>query len=243
MKKNSIIRIIAIVLVLVLAIVLFAMFFRQKKEVYVDADGYTHYLMLDDEGNTILNDNGNIVAYATDADGDMYKDEEGEYVTVAVDFPKSVIKERSVETPEYKLTMPEGWVATEDGDFQLEDNSDVTVSVHNLGEYEYDINSYFSSKSEYFDTLIDEVKEVYPKTEIKEGSAYITMKGLNCHTVEIRFIDDTGTEKYYTNSVYYKFGDCIYKIDYVWKNGNPDESIDILYLLDENLVMKDAGNT
>ena len=100
-------KIIAIALVLVLMVTAFVGCTKGKK--FVDADGYEHLLCLDEEGNTVLNDEGKLVVYITEPDGKIREDDDGEPMTGYVAFPEQVIKGNTLETPDYKITLSDEW--------------------------------------------------------------------------------------------------------------------------------------
>ncbi len=111
MKK----QIFAIVLVTVLIVGLFAAC-GKKYMVYTDEDGVAHALLTDTEGNTMVNDFGQLVAGVTDDRGKLVTDADGNYETRAVAFPSLVIYGSTYETPDFKLTVPERlWSVSESG--------------------------------------------------------------------------------------------------------------------------------
>lgn len=111
MKK----QIFAIVLITVLIVGLFAAC-GKKYMVYTDEDGVAHALLTDAEGNTMVNDFGQLVAGVTDDSGKLVTDADGNYETRAVAFPSVVIYDSTYETPDFKLTVPERiWSVSEDG--------------------------------------------------------------------------------------------------------------------------------
>lgn len=104
MKK----QIIAIASIIIVTAVIFTSC-GTKYKTYVDDNGIPHVLVTDEEGNSMVNDNGQIIVAATDESGDLITDANGVTETRYAEFPSLVINDKTIETPHYKLTLPENW--------------------------------------------------------------------------------------------------------------------------------------
>lgn len=102
MKK----QVLAILLATLLILTTFAAC-GKKYLVYTDADGITHPVLTDAEGNTMLNEYGQIVVGVTEKNGKLVTDANGEYETRAILFPSSIANGNVFETPHFKMTVPE----------------------------------------------------------------------------------------------------------------------------------------
>lgn len=106
-------KIIAVICVLLLLVTLFAA--CGKKVIIQGKNGQEYVAMTDEEGNTVLNQSGEIVVYVTDDRGKYVTDANGERQTNAVTFPDVAIGKDKIETADYVLAIPNGWTAGEAG--------------------------------------------------------------------------------------------------------------------------------
>lgn len=126
------------VLAIMLATLLILMTFAacgKKYLVYTDQDGVEHPVLTDAEGNTMVNEYGQIVIGVTDARGHLVTDENGENETRAVVFPSSISGKNVYETPNFKWEVPEKiWYF--DGDKLLKKDSAVYADISIASDYE-----------------------------------------------------------------------------------------------------------
>ena len=234
-------KIIALALVLVLMVTCFVG--CKKGEVYVDEDGIEHRLYLDEEGSTVLDDKGNMVIYAIDDKGRIVKDENGEPVTAAVAFPEKVVKGNTFETPDYKMTMPEDWVLSNNGTYTKKDNENITLKITKLGEIEAKtIDEYLANSKEDNDEVEKVLKEKYPACEIKYGKTQITMKNLDCMTIDVKLAkEENGPIDWYTYSICFISNEKLFKVDLIFVDNSYDETIkeDVHNIIDANFVLKE----
>lgn len=107
----------------------------KKYLVYTDQDGVEHPVLTDAEGNTMVNEYGQIVIGVTDARGHLVTDENGENETRAVVFPSSISGKNVYETPNFKWEVPEKiWYF--DGDKLLKKDSAVYADISIASDYE-----------------------------------------------------------------------------------------------------------
>lgn len=231
-------KIIAISLVVVLMLTVFVG--CTKGEKYIDADGNEHLLVLDEEGNTMLNDNGYVIVYATEADGDIKKDKDGEPMTALIDFPETVIRGNTLETPDYKLTLPDTWELKENGDFVYKENNNISISILKMQELgvDDDLTSLYLEEVDKSKLFIDAIKTEYPDAEIITGEeTIITMKNIKTRNIECRIYDDKNI-MYYANTYYFVYGKNLYQINIVFEDMSYNETLDIKHIANQCLVMK-----
>lgn len=245
MEKKFIAIIVAFV-ILVTAVAVGTAVFINKKDTYVDPDGVEHWLVKDEEGNTILNGEGEVVVYATEANGQRQKDENGEYVTAVVDFPEKVIDGNTLETPDYKLTMPKEWELSDDGVFELKKNSKIYLQVNKFDlENVTPIDEYVKQSQEESKEFVNALKEAFPVFETEEESAVITMKNLDCRIYTTKMGKDKDNVEIYTIAVNFTRGLEAYQITLTCADGSYkdlDKDMDLVNLLDANFVVKDYMN-
>ena len=86
-----------------------------KKKPTINAKDATYEVVTDEEGNTVLNENGEIEIYVTDEDGKKVTDENGEIKTGAVPFPAQITDGVFHETKYFKMVYPNGWTVGNSG--------------------------------------------------------------------------------------------------------------------------------
>lgn len=87
----------------------------RKKKPTINAKDATYEVVTDEEGNTVLNENGEIEIYVTDEDGKKVTDENGEIKTGAVPFPNQITDGVFHETKYFKMVYPNGWTVGNSG--------------------------------------------------------------------------------------------------------------------------------
>ena len=245
--EKKIIAIVVALVVVVTAIIVTVVVSNNTKEVYVDEDGVAHWLYKDEEGNTKLNADGDIVVYALDENGKRQKDENGEYIMASIDFPRKVISGNTLETPDYKLTLPKEWKLKQSGIFVLEENENVKISVDVTDlESVMSVDTYIEEmlNVEGGDELIKNLKEKYPKFERNIGQCVITLKNLDCRMVEYKLGKEENKTEYYVLGIYFTRGEKVYQISLTCFDSTYEEyakDIDLVSLANMNFVAKDTN--
>lgn len=229
-------KIIAIVMVTVLIVTCFAAC-KKKDNIYVDDDGATHVLMTDEEGNTVLNSDGELVVCVTDKDGNVLKDENGEIQTAAVDFPEVVVNKNKLETPYYRLTLPDEWEADDGGEVSMKENEKISFKIYNLGEADKTIDQYFKESTENVDDM-EKIKEKYPATTWDFEKAVITMKNIDTRVIKVKIASSDTVVEYYNQTVEYIYKGDHYCAIFNCKDNSYDPEFDFVKFLNDNLVMK-----
>lgn len=244
MDKKNIIRIVAIVVVLAVLATVVVVSIKNDRDIYVDKDGVEHLLVTDAEGNTVLNNDGDMVVYATDLNGDVIENENGEFETAAIAFPDVVINDNTLETPYYKFSLSDAWELKEDGEFVLKANENVAISVIRMYEQgEKSLETCFNDEIERANVVIDLVKDQYPSAEVITGDSVLTMKNIQCKTMECKMVnEENGTVDYYSYSIYYLANGYLYQINIVFEDGSYDEAIKLNDLVNAGFAVKDTGN-
>lgn len=114
-----------------------------KKNEYVNpATNEKYDLVTNENGERVLSDDGELLVYQKDEDGKLVTDENGEPVTVEQGFIGQLQDGNVVEDYAYKLTLPDGWKRTGDGEFENK-SAKAVVSVSFL---KYTYSSYVKLK-------------------------------------------------------------------------------------------------
>lgn len=241
--KKSIIRIIAVALVIVvIAVITIVQVTKDNPRKFTDADGNEHLLYVDEEGNTVLNKSGGIIVYATDAAGDIVKDEDGEPVTNAIAFPEVVIEGNVLETPYYKMTMPDSWTLKENGVYEYNENKDVTFEIVSLGAYNSDAEAYAQDEMERLQELAKQFEKEYPASSLTKTAGTITMKNIICRSIETVIGKTEGDVFRYGYDIYFVYNETAYVAMFNCANNSYEQIkdvIDIHEIVNQNLAMKD----
>lgn len=230
-------KIIAVICVLLLLVTLFAA--CGKKVIIQGKNGQEYVAMTDEEGNTVLNQSGEIVVYVTDDRGKYVTDANGERQTNAVTFPDVAIGKDKIETADYVLTIPEGWISDKDGKLHQKDHDQISLYISNSGSLAAteNLDSYFLKQKQYGEELIASLKEEYPNSEINAYQATLAQQNLDCRYIESTAKDDNGAMVFHSITLYFVYNNEIFTVAYT-NEGVADETVDVLELLSQNLSMR-----
>lgn len=232
-------RIIAVVCVLILLVT--TLVACGKKATIQVKEGNSYELVTDDEGNTLINADGDIVIYATDENGKYIKDSNGEKQTAAVTFPDVVVNKNIFQTAKYTMTFPEDWTCSKYGVGTKDSNSDVTLKVANIGDMSENetIDSFADEQLQSTTPLIESLKEKYPNAQLNTGSAYLTNKMLYSRIFELKLIDADNNLSYYQKCIWFEYEGDKYAVEYVCNAENSyDETFDVINWVTNNLIFK-----
>lgn len=205
-------------------------------------EGQEYPLATDKEGNTIVNDDGNLVVYVTDENGKYVKDENGERATAAVTFPDQVINKNVLETPDYVMTFPEDWEIDGNGRAYKGDNDKAIVQIHNLGSLKEGetFDTVIKSMTEGDENSVSQIENLgFKVTTFKMKREILTYKKLECIVYGGKIEKSDGAIYMYNEYIYFMFKDELYKAEYSCQEGGYDETVNIVSIIDNGLVMKD----
>lgn len=230
-------KIIAVICVLLLLVTLFAA--CGKKVIIEGKNGQEYIAVTDDEGNTVLNNAGDIIVYVTDENGKYVKDANGERQTNAVTFPDQVRGEHAIATPQYRLTMPEDWTLGEDGKFTQNKNENITFEIGEVVPLnaERTINTYLTTQingMEYLKSSSEDYKNL--AYEIKDVT--LTESQLPCKVIEITVTDDSGNLTMEQTLYYIQWGENMVQASYLCMDASSIGGFDSYTYLNENLEVK-----
>lgn len=211
----------------------------------IETNGVLHPVVTDAEGNTEVNEDGQIAVYVTDSSGDVVTNSDGSAQKNYVDFPDVIVndKNNTVETSLYKLTMPEGWEAGANGIFYKKGTDDSCyVQIVLIQQLSTDHFETFDSVMNQiiFDNQqsVEQVKATYPDTVMNVDEGELSN---GSETVNLSYIikDEAGTVIHYAYDVYFCIEDAVYKVNYVCLDGmGYDEAFDLKSVVEQNLIIK-----
>ena len=231
-------KIIAIALVLVLMVTAFVGCTKGKK--FVDADGYEHLLCLDEEGNTVLNDEGKLVVYITEPDGKIREDDDGEPMTGLVAFPEQVIKGNTLETPDYKITLSDEWELQENGKFVRKDNEKISIEIIKMGDpTKKGLKELFNEEVKLADKFTELFKKEFPVIKKHTTSGLFSLKKIEYCMLEYKMSkEEDGPVICYSNAMYFVYNEQFYQASFVCEDSSYNETLNLYAIIDANLIMK-----
>lgn len=231
-------KIIAIISVAVLLASVFTACGKKKPMISVGDNEYP--VATDSEGNTILNENGDVVIYVTDENGKYVKDDKGERETAAVTFPEMLVNDRTLETPYYRITMPEGWSIDSNGKITKDGNDKMHIKIYNFGELEENetLDTYFNKQVEMTKGFTEAFQTKYPDTSYNVAAGPITARQVDSRVLEFKVADNSGNVIGFTQSIYYMSNDMLFKVEYSCNEGGYDSSVNFVSLINDNLKIK-----
>ncbi len=120
---------------------------KDDERVYVKHDELN--LVTDENGEKVLNDDGEFLVYATDEDGDRIKNDKGEYETHAQQF-QPIEDDGVIEDYGFKFTLPEGWKST--NELRRFENTDKSQVVE-ISVVEYTYKDYYKLNKDFYEQL------------------------------------------------------------------------------------------
>ena len=212
-------KIIAVALIMVLMVTMFTA--CKEKYIVEKINGIEYPVVVDKEGNTIINDKYQVAVYVTDEDGKVKKTD-GEAQTNWVELNHVVLNEEMIQDAFYTLTIGEGWSADEIGRM-VKDGTDGScyIKCAKVGQVtkEEPFKKYLETKEAQINELIKEFEKENVKAELKKGTANLNKGNLDCTTYVLTIYDANNKLIHYAENFYYTRNDSIYKIEYMCLNG------------------------
>lgn len=232
-------RIIAVCCVLVMTVLIFAA--CEKKPPMEEINGIEKAVAYDEEGNTVVNSQGQLRVYSLDEKGYIQYEEDGTPVYSYVNLPSIRADGQTVDTDEYSLTMPEGWETNSAGVFSKNGtDGKCTVSMglaNSLEDSSFD--AYIQENRMTNEENVQKVKEQYPNYTVDMSTENFLLAERNAYAATYIIKDENGKVVHYAVMIYYSYEGQAYFINYICKDGiGYDESFDFTSYIKENYVIK-----
>lgn len=153
-----------VVFLMVIIISLSVVFTACNKDIYTDPSTGNEYILVTDEnGEKVLNDDGELLVYSTDEDGKKIKDEEGNYVTEVHGFIGQIENDGVIEDYAYYFTLPDGWKAVNDrGEFENKSQEwSMSIDITELS-----FEKYYGTAYAIYKSMISEVENGKIKCDV-----------------------------------------------------------------------------
>ncbi len=241
-------KIIAIALVLVIIATAFAGCSKGEKSII---NGKEYLLMTDDEGNTIVDEDQNVIAIVTDDKGEVQTYEDGEPQTYPVNINNDFAGEDFIQGIEYKITAPEGWAPNRLGRLVKEGtDGQCYVEFATMVDYEEEkdkseservktLDNYLKMINDQNALLISAYEQEGYKVEVEQSSIDIQLadKAIVCREITYNIVDGKGKVVHHAVNYYFETERNIYKMGYVCSGGiGYDETFDFKAFLEDNLI-------
>lgn len=204
-----------------------------KGPTIVTKEGNEYPLVTDEEGNTVVNEDGELLIYVTDADGKYVEDENGEPQTNSVTFPDQIVDGKTIETPLYSWTLPDGWSFDDEGK-AVKDGTDGNVYVKLITVNTTGTVTLDEYVEENYNENLEQVKEVqktYPDASVTTGDVEFSAAKIAGKNVVVQVKDNNGTVLHYVDGIYFTYNGTLYKLEYACLNSSYDQTVDVYALL------------
>ena len=193
-----------IIAVLIVFTVLFMTVFaacnsEEEEQIYVGKNEYD--FVTDENGERVLNKDGEFLVYATNDKGKREKDENGEYITMAQPF-EPIEDGDVIENYGYKFNLPKGWKTTYNpGEFINEKaNQKLDIDVIKMT-----YSDYYDKNMDFYQQLKAAGQDVVWESDVDLGSDFagacrFTLKHDDGMTVMYFFVNSGNLYKFLFNS-------------------------------------------
>lgn len=214
-------KIIAILLVFTLVITCFVACQKQKYET-TNINGVDVLLYTDENGNTVINDDNQLVAVVTDREGEIITYENGEEQTYNIQISGSWVGDGIIRHKDYELVVPEGWRGTENNKIIKKDTEDdcyiTFIENKTLGENE-NFTEYLDAIEQQNKQFIDAFKEEGYTLTIDRKTTTIGTSGINYEWFTYKIVDGDGKVIHYVENYYFIAAKTIYSVNYICEEG------------------------
>lgn len=233
-------KIIAILLVFTLVITCFVACQKKKYET-TNVNGMDLLLYTDENGNTVINEDNQIIAVVTDSDGEIITYESGEEQTHYVQISGSFVNNGYIQEKNYKLAIPEGWEGTTNSKIIKKDTDGkcyIKFGMIKQADENEGLHTYLETIDTQNSQLIEGLKEKgYTLTVEKENAAISTYTSYH-YTYKI--VDGEGKVVHYAENIYFIVAKTIYSINYACEDGvGYDESFNFESYVKNGFTFKD----
>lgn len=209
-------KIIAVSLVIIMITVFFAACGKDKGyKLDVDNDGFTHAYATDAEGNTVLNDNGDIIVYQTEKNGEIARDAEGNKIENILEMPPVVLLKHGCETKDFILNFDDSWTRGEDNKYIKNGDKAIYIEIKEKyvcqGDEKIDLDGTVQRDIDYNNSLLESMGD-YAKYEY----GYVEINGIKMHQQTFLLKGNDGN--LINDSTVYNFiiGKRLYEVSYYY---------------------------
>lgn len=235
-------KIIALALALVLMVTVFAGCSSKKRETS-EINGKDYILATDTDGNTIINEENQIVAVVTDKNGEVITYENGEDQTYHVQLDGSMAIDGVARSDKYSINVPEGWSVLPNGRIAKDKTDDKCyIQFTEIGKFEKDENldTYLANIDEQDKQLAGALEKEGYKLTVDKSEAVLNSGSLHCKVYTYKVVDADGKVVHYAEQCYFTSDGAGYILGYACLDGvGYDESFDFKAFATSNFTFKE----
>ncbi len=234
------------ILAVSMAVVIMALIFVgcKKDEPIIRKIGGTEYVLATDkDGNTILDEQNQILVYPTNSDGEYVTDKDGNVSTSYVNLGNaSIVTGDKAITSTYILKSSEGWYMYQSG-YVVKDGfeeNECYIKVIDMGE-STDTENYVTYAEGFYEKNLEYKKQFedagYEVSVILDDTV-ITNKEISAKRQRCMVKDQSGTVILYTENHYFEYGGETYEINYACSEPKAyDENFKVADYVKENFTL------
>ena len=212
-------KILAVIMVFVVIVTCFAACKRHNYKT-TNVNGQDLLLYTDKDGNTVINDDNQIIAVVTDEAGEIITYENGEEQTRMVQISGSYIGDGYMQGKEFKMSVPKGWEATESAKMYKEGTENkcyIAYMTNNKFKSERELVEYFENHDAQEEAIKAGIETQGHKYEITKEAA--TVGNYNGWHYTNKITDNEGNIVNYAETIYFIDGTKLCIVNYVCYNG------------------------
>ncbi len=235
-------KIIAILLVFTLVITCFVACKRHNYET-TNVNGMDLLLYTDKDGNTVVNEDNQIIAVVTDSDGEIITYENGEEQTHFVQISGSWVGDGFIQEKDYKLVIPEGWEGTENHRIVKKDTENkcyIKFTKNKTLDKNETLETYLEIIDQQNEQLVEGFKKEGYTLTVDKATTSITKNGLKSEWYAYKIVDGNGNVVHYAENFYFIVAKTIYSVNYACEDGvGYDESFNFGEYVKNGFTFKD----
>ena len=214
-----------------------------KKKPTINAKDATYEVVTDEEGNTVLNENGEIEIYVTNEDGKKVTDENGEIKTGAVPFPDKITDGVFHETKYFKMVYPNGWTVGNSGIATSKKYKGLDAQVMYSGAATDDsaAENEANNAVSQWNQILSQAGDAVTGVTVEQRTVTLEKCGATAYVVEVKKADDKNPKTYsvYQLTMDFVCNGGLYHVQCFTEDGNTfDGSLDLAAMYGANLTIK-----
>lgn len=234
------------ILAVSMAVVIMALIFvgcKKDELITRKISGTEYVLATDDNGNTILDEQNQILVWPTSSDGEFVTVSNGEVATSYVNLENSaIITPEKIITSTYTLNAAEGWYVYQSG-YIVKDGfaeNECYLKVIYMGQTT-DEKNYLTYAEKFYEQNLEYKKQFEDagyEASVNLDDAVITNREITAKRQRCMIKDESGTVILYTENYYFEYGDELYEINYACSEPKAyDESFNVSEYVKENVSL------
>lgn len=251
-------KILAILMAFVIVVTCFAACKRHDYET-TKINGQDVILYTDKDGNTVINDDNQIVAVVTDSDGELITFANGENQTYNIQISGSWVVDGEIKTKDFDMGIPSGWEGTENSRI-VKEGTDGKCYIDFKQVHVLKDNEKFADAFEETDKTNEQIQTAFNNPEtlkeliknnpdlakyegctytIEQGGTTLTDMAYPCRTYVHKFVDADGKVVHYIENYYFLVSNTVYAVNYNCIDGEGyDADFNFGAFLKENFTFK-----